>query len=172
MKNLLKAVMAFAIIILAGCGGTGENVSGETYETEVMSVLVPKGWKAFPYYQAGSQVVIPGTVALRKGATDIKDQMTTPGLLIAITKRTNNITLSKSNFADGEDLEPFEYGKYTWTGIKGTFSLGSTVTPMMMVQTLHEGYNYRVDFILEMSGKKISMDDTDVKAIIESIIVK
>ena len=170
MKNLLKAVMAFAIIIMAGCGGT--SVSGETYETEVLSVLVPEGWKAFPYYQAGSQEVIPGTVGIRKGATDINDQMRTPGLLIAITKRTNLITISKSSFADGEDVEPFQMGKYTWTGIKGTFSLGSTVTPMIMVQTLNEGYNYRVDFILEGSGKKISMDDADVKAIIQSITVK
>ena len=170
MKNVLKAVLVLSLIFSAGCGGT--SVLGETYETEVMSVLVPKGWKAFPYYQAGSQVVIPGTVAIRKGATDLIDQFKTPGILIAITKRSNNITLSKSNFADGEDLEPFEMGKYTWTGIKGTFSLGSTVTPMLMVQTISEGYNYRVDFILEGSGKKISIDDADVKAIIESITVK
>ena len=170
MKNVLKAVLVLSLIFSAGCGGT--SVSGETYETEVMSVLVPKGWKAFPYYQAGSQEVIPGTVAIRKGATDLIDQFKTPGILIAITKGTNKITISKSSFADGEDVEPFQMGKYTWTGIKGTFSLGSTVTPMIMVQTISEGYNYRVDFILEGSGKKISMDDADVKAIIESITVK
>ena len=169
MKNLSKTlVLAFSLIIMIGCGGT-TLLGQKTYKTEKISVSVPKGWKAFPYYNMGSKKVLPGQVGIFKGTTKRIDLLNTPSIVINLHDDKNMSLPSESSFTDIEDIQAFELGNYEWVGFIGTNSANFRIATL---KGTGENYCFLVTIIFKMGGETISMDDDDVKTIIESITAK
>ena len=170
MKIVSKTVLAFSLIIIVGCGGIGTTVFGQkTYKTEMLSVSVPKGWKAFPYYNMGSKKAMPGQVGIFKGATKRIDLMSTPSIIINLHDDKDMSLPPKSSFTDIEDIQTFELGNYEWLGFKGTNSANFR---MATLKGTGENHCFLLTILFKMGGKTISMDDADVQAIIKSIKVK
>ena len=168
MKNLFNAVLAFGLLVMVGCGGTSANVSGDTYETEQISVVVPKGWKTFPYYPLGMSIADPGQVGIHKGAEELRDQERTPGIFINRNSNKNVSLPGKAFYHNAEDIKSFKLGNYEWVGFKAN----SGDVPTVILKGTGEDHAFLLTFFLEMDGKKISLDDNDVKAIIKSITSK
>ena len=171
----INLVLASLIVIglMTGCGGSGSGsgkVSGEIYSTEIFSVLVPKGWKAFPYYQAGTETPRQNMVAVHKGAKEPNDMSETPGIVINYFPDAKTVmTPRKSLYEDTADMEPFTSGKYTWEGFTGVNNMITRKMPVAVFWTTNAAELFQVVVWLENGGKKIALDNADVQAIIAGI---
>jgi len=174
MKRTIAVVLTLmlGISLLVGCGGGGGSagsVSGEVYDAGNVSALVPKGWKVYPIVDVFDDYdgeYDPNGLSINKGAKGAFDQLTTPGLQIkwyASGDGPNN-EYSKAFYDDVEDLAPMTIGSRTWKG----FTAVSIGYPLALLWT-EEGDIFQVTVWLENGGKKISLDDADVRAILESI---
>jgi hypothetical protein len=159
-----KLVMLLSIFMLAGCGG-----GGDTYSTELMSVVVPKGWKAFPYFKQGESTPLPNIVAIHKGAKSEIEQFSTPSIRINFFANANQMhTPSKNVYQDVVDLKPLKLGAYTWEGFTGK----SMNKPVALLWTKDGDKAISLDIFLEQYEKIITLEDKDVQAIIASITPK
>ena len=68
-------------------------------------------------------------------------------------------------YDDVKDIEPFEMGRYMWSGYTCT-SMGY---PYIMLEAYEDKAVFQVMLLLENNGERISLDDPDVCMIIESI---
>ena len=68
-------------------------------------------------------------------------------------------------YDDVKDIEPFEMGRYMWSGYTCT-SMGY---PYIMLEAYEGKAVFQVMLLLENNGERISLDDPDVRMIIESI---
>ena len=185
MKRALTIVLVFLLTVaaLTACGGGGNNnnnsggdsasVSGETFDTTIFSVLVPKGWMAFnasdffkDYADLGYD---PYGVSVYKGAKTEWDQLTCPGMQINYYHPDKTLWEPSSDYyEDVVDLGTVKIGSWTWKGFTGT----SSGYPIAQLWTGdNDGDQFMISIWTEMDKGKISLDDADVKAIIESIKV-
>jgi len=176
MKKFSTLFLMAGMLMIMGCGGSGGNssgsgkVSGEVYTSEVMSVLVPKGWKAFPGLVAGTiDEFREDQVAIHKGAKQAIDQLDTPGIVINYFPQAKYArTPGKTWYDNVSDIAPFTMGNYEWEGFTGSISNRKCA----IFWTTNADELFQVVAWLEYDGKKISLDDADVKALIASISTK
>jgi len=172
MKKSLALIFTVGMFMLIGCGGSGGSgggkVSGETYSTELMKILVPKGWKSYPYYKPGETDPLPHTVGIHKGAKTTFDQMSTPGIVIKYNKDLRSATIpNKTWYEEAEDIKPFKLGNYEWAG----FTAVSFSNPVALLWTTNAVEVFDVTIFLKMYGKEIALEDSDVQAILASISI-
>jgi len=174
-RSLAIALVAVMLLVLAACGGgapkTPEEVKGETFETDLISALVPNGWKAFPAsdlfdeYEGDND---PTSISIYKDAKSELDMFSKPGLTIRYTKpEITMIPPAADWYEDVTELADIKAGSYTWKGFTGV----SFDVPVAALYT-NETDQFTVNVTLEASGGKITLEDPDVLAILGSIKVK
>ena len=176
----LNVVVASLILIglMTGCGSSGSGsgkVSGETYSTDVMSVTVPKGWKALPFYKNGNvDDVNQNEIGIHKGAKEGYDMAHTPGMTVYFRPNQSRTSFGKTYYEDVVDLEPFTTGDLRWEGFTGKMQIGYSDkrSDIAALWTSVGNDMFQAFIWLELDGKKIALDDADVKAILASIAKK
>lgn len=142
------------------------NITGETIEAENISALVPNGWLGHD----ASTAKFPNVLQIYKGAKTEADMLSKSYIQIDyFGEKKTMVTPSKDSYEDVVDLEPFEAGGRTWQGFTAT----SLSDPFVLLWTGEkDGDQFQVTIWLEYGDSKISLDDADTQAIIESIAAK
>jgi len=191
MKKLLCLLLALCMIVaFAACGGGGDNasnnaqettnnsdggnggaaeVTGEVFDAGEVKALVPAGWKAFPvedFWSDEEGVMDPTVIRIIKGGESDMDLFTHPYIQINYYGPDTTLWEPDMEFYDnGVELEPLTTGSHTWQG----FTAESIGTPIAMLWTEEGDIQYQVSVTLEGSAGKITLEDADVLAILESI---
>ncbi len=188
MKKILALLLVMVMVAsFAACSGkdgdapapaeAGEKedttVKGEVYNAGNISALVPEGWKLIEgsdmfqeYTDIGHN---PNNFSMYKGATDDFSVFSCCGINIYYYE--NSMWLSKDIYDEVQDLPEQKIGNYTWQG----FTAKSVGYPIAVLYTglgpdgEATGDQIQVNLTLENGDKKISLDDPDVRAILESI---
>lgn len=172
---LLAAILCLTVFTACGkdeAPETPEAVKGETYETEMLSALVPEGWKAFQGADSFDEYegeYDPTTLNIIKGGESDWDIFTKPYVqVIYYPDNSDNLMyVAKDWYDDVVDLEPMKLGGYTWNAFTGS----SFDYPVAVLWTDGD-VQIQIAVMLEVEGNKISLDDMDVQAIIESVKIK
>lgn len=141
------------------------------YESSLISVTVPEGWRAFPgadiFHEYPGEPGNPHMVRIHKGAADEWDQLTTPGVQINYTEDGSRMVVPKDVYREVNDLDPTVIGDTVWQG----FSAVSAGVPLIILWMTRP---YRIQICLwpEMEKGSVSLEDADVKTIIGSIRIK
>ena len=142
---------------------TDEN-DEKLYDTGLLSVLQPKGWLAFSASDTDGNED-PSSVYLIKNGKEQTDFLYHPYLWITRYTDGRSWFSSKSFYDDAKDIDPVTIGERNWEG----FTFTSLDVPGMTIYTEDEKGQWVCNMILENSGESISVDDDDVRKIIESI---
>lgn len=137
----------------------------EWFDNGNLRVLVPSGWKLF--YGIDSECrTTQKKVHICKGAKLETDIFTHAGITICFFDRQDYYFSPKSIYDNVVDVEPFNLGAYTWNGYTCT-SLGY---PYTMLEAKHDGCVFQVMILMKNGEHEISIDDADVKTILETLI--
>lgn len=135
-----------------------EKSQNEVYETKLLSVEVPKGWKFVDNQEkADSAYIYKGD----KEATE------SPAVAITYCDPDTEMLSPRDMYEDAKDIEPIKIGDYTWEGFTAV-SFDYPITVLL----LKEPHQLQVLLFNEVEGQKISLEDDDVQAIIRSITIK
>lgn len=178
MKKIAALLLALVMLVtLAACGEKApqkpEDVTGETYETSLLTALVPDGWMAFVksdvFQDYPDEDGDPTGVRIYKDAKSEWDMFSKPGVLIDYYPNSDtSLEYLKAWYDNAEDIDAITVGKYTWEGFKGE----SAEEPTLVLLTETDAGQIQVTMTLESSGGKIALEDADVQAIITSITIK
>ena len=176
MKKVLALmlVVIMSLTLFVGCGGDDNNpddgtIKGETYNAGNVSAFVPNGWKAFPVTDAFADdpsTIDPDGMRICKGGETEMDIFSKPYL--QITYYGEDVTFfapTKDFYDNAVDLTPFTLGELTWNG----YTADSMGYPIAVIWAEKGDIQYQVNCFLGASDGTISLDDADVKAILESI---
>ncbi len=192
---LLIAMSGMCFMILTGCNsssseaGETEDVAESTatqtqsedtsanlevYDSGVLSAVVPEGWTGLHAQDAlGEYEDLPGDpylIYISKGNDDVVFIDYYPKVAIYYSDEETLInTASDRMFFDSyEELAPIQTSHYTWEGFQGTvdstvyaeyYTLAGTGSIYLSVQLVSE------------DGGNITLEDEDVQAIIESVML-
>ena len=163
---LLTAMMFTCLFAFSACNSGGNSKNGEisslTYEVGNFSVEVPDGWTAFPAEGNAN------TVTLAKGAQSVADLASVPNICIDFYGKDRILMTPQSDYySNAQMLEARQFGDFTWEG----FTAESLNYPLAVLWTKNPDIDIdiQISIWLELSGSKISLDDTDVNLIISSI---
>ena len=135
------------------------------FDNGIFRVLVPSGWELF--YGIDSECrTTQKKVHIFKGAKLETDIFTHAGITICFFDRQDYYLSPKFIYDNVEDMEGFTLGAYTWNGYTCT-SLGY---PYTMLEAKHDGCVFQVMILMKNGEHEISLDDIDVKIILESLI--
>lgn len=180
MKKILALmlVIIMSLTLFAGCGGNddkGNNngddgkINGETYNAGNVSAFVPEGWKAFPVpdvFAEEPNTMDPNALRICKGGETDLDIFSKPYVQINYYGEDKNLaTPSKDFYDNGVDITPITCGELTWNG----FTAESSGTSIAILWAEKGNIQYQLSFTLGASSGTITLEDADVKAIIESI---
>lgn len=186
---ILAAMMCMAL--LSGCGkeeaaesdkvtshkatgSTEDNVdtkpeiAGEMYDTGEFRALVPEGWQAFPVTDVFSEdnAVDTSCFHIIKDGTSDLDLFSKPYVRFDYYGSDTMMMKPDSSWYENvEDVAPMQLGEHSWSGFTGEDGYGK-----MAVLWAEEGdIQYQVTIWLEVENKKITLEDTDVQAILASV---
>lgn len=181
MKKILVLMLVFvmSLTLFVGCGedskkendNNGDNgkINGETYDAGNVSAFVPEGWKAFPVpdvFADEPNTMDPNALRICKGGKTDADIFTKPYVQINYYGEDTTLAIPSKDFYDNAvDLAPVTYGDLTWNG----FTADSMGTPIAILWAENGDIQYQLSFFLGTSEETISLEDADVKAIIESV---
>lgn len=184
MKKLIALLLVVLMVLsLVACGGEDKpeggktdeggnavaEVKGEVYDTGIFKTLIPEGWKAFPVSDMFSEeenATDPEKLQIIKGGETEWDLFSKPYVAINIFPNNSLLTPSKDWYDNAADLEPLAIGGYTWNG----FTAESAGVPMAMLWTEDaKGNDIQVTVMLKTTDGEVTLEDADVRAIIESI---
>ena len=139
-------------------------MSGQLFKNGILRVFVPSGWKLF-YGIDSDGTASPKKLHIYKDAQTESDIFSKAGITVCFFGK-NEIFLSTRVFYDNVcDIEPFESGSRLWNG----FTCTSFGYPYTILESTQGGVTFQVMILKENGEHSISMDDDDVKMIIESI---
>lgn len=139
------------------------GVSG-WFDNGILRVLVPSGWKLF--YGIDSECrTTQKKVHIFKEAKLETDIFTHAGITICFFGKQDYYLSPKFFYDNVVDMEPFNLGAYTWNGYTCT-SLGY---PYTMLEAKQDGCVFQVMILMKNGEHEISLDDADVKIILESL---
>lgn len=95
------------------------------------------------------------------------DIFTHAGITICFFNRQDYYLSPKFIYDNVEDMEAFTLGAYTWNGYTCT-SLGY---PYTMLEAKHDGCVFQVMILMKNGEHEVSLNDADVRSIIESISI-
>ena len=104
-------------------------------------------------------------VHICKDAKFQTDLFTHAGITICFFDKQDYYFSPKFIYDNVADMEEFKLGVYKWTGYTCT-SLGY---PYTMLETKHDGCVFQVMILMKNGKHEISLDDADVKIILESL---
>lgn len=139
-------------------------MSGKLFSSGILRVLVPTGWNCFCGINSEG-TPSPKKLHIYKDAKTEFDIFSKAGITVCYFGK-NDIFLSTKNFYDNvQDLEPFACGNHQWEGYTCT-SLGY---PYTMLEAKHDGCVFQVMILMKNGEYEISLNDADVRSILESI---
>lgn len=176
MKKLLALLLCMVMLLaLVACGSSekggdngddkGGEQAAESYEFDVgeFKVTVPGGWKEFPLTDISGEGNDPNSIDIYKG-----DSMFGGFPYIRIDyygPSTTMMALMPELYENVEEIAEFELGGYTWSGFKCT----SFDMPLINLQTAAGDHEFQLALWYEQDNGTISLEDADVKALIESL---
>ena len=179
-KKLLLAVVCIMLmsfgIAMTGCG------SGETYDAGNISCTVPDGWKVFSSEDlfnttvdssgeetASEEEADPNSIYVYKGAEETSDILKSNGITILYSEYGLMGTFDdmKDFYEDTKDQDPVTLGDYEYKWFTGKQFKGEYEYAVMAAEDGDAAIE--VNVILKNGDNTISMDDKDVKTILESI---
>ena len=140
------------------------EMKSQIYKNGVISVCVPSGWKLFTGIDSGGKETSE-KVHIYKNIELKTDVFRKAGITICYYGEDKIYLQTRDFYDDVKDIEPFEMGRYMWSGYTCT-SMGY---PYIMLEAYEGKAVFQVMLLLENNGERISLDDTDVCMIIESI---
>lgn len=167
MKKVLALILAVGMVIgMCACGSGSGKVKGETFDTGVISVLVPDGWMKKDV--VFDEEVDKTQIQLFKGAKSDDDIWVTPYVSVKHYYPEENASVDNTLYfyEDVETLDDVTIGDITWNASKGSF--GGTEQIILSTGTPTE---YIIFISTDVAGNTLSLDDADVQAIISSITV-
>lgn len=192
MKIAPAVVSAVLAMALSGCGDSisstddtldnssakeqevsseEQSASTERYETEFIAADVREGWLAadvpdmIDKYDGDTD---PNAVYIIKNGVSADDMMRKPYLWITYYDSKDKWSPSKSFYDDAEDIDPVNTGTREWSG----YSFTSYDIPGVTVSCPEGDGLWVCSAVLENGGLKISLDDSDVREMLESLKVK
>lgn len=154
---LLVLFMALSVI---GCSSDKSNV----FDNGILSVTVPKGWMVYESKNSNNEVVKTNLSVVK--TTDRSKIMDSPMVTISYAGSDKKLyPVTKNFYNDTKDLAPWEIGGKKFEGFKGT-SFGAEMIYYFAVDGDKE---YQVVIWPNMKNGTISLQDADVKAIVESL---
>lgn len=136
----------------------------EWFDNGILRVLVPSGWKLF--YGIDSECrTTQKKVHICKDAKLETDIFTHASITICFFGKQDYYLSPKFIYDNVAEMEAFTFGAYTWNGYTCT-SLGY---PYTMLEAKHDGCVFQVMILMKNGEQEISLDDADVKIILESL---
>ena len=134
------------------------------FDNGILCVIVPEGWKLF-YGIDSDGNKSPKKLHIYKGAETETDIYSKPGITVCFFEK-NEIYISTKSFYDNVcDTAPLKFGNHIWYGYTCT-SLGY---PYTMLDANDGGATLQVMILMSNGGQSISLEDEDVKIILESL---
>lgn len=127
-------------------------------------VIVPVGWMAFFGIDSECRTT-QKKVHICKDAKLETDIFTHAGITICFFDRQDYYLSPKFIYDNIADMKAFTLGAYIWNGYTCT-SLGY---PYTMLEAKHDGCVFQVMILMKNGEHEISLDDADVKIILESL---
>lgn len=137
----------------------------DLFDSGYFRIIVPVGWMAFLGIDSECRTT-QKKVHICKGAKLETDIFTHSGITICFFDRQDYYLSPKFIYDNVADMEAFTLGAYTWNGYTCT-SLGY---PYTMLEAKHDGCVFQVMLLMKNGEYEISLDDADVKIILESLI--
>ena len=136
------------------------------FDSGKFRVTVPDGWAAFSGADSDGNPT-PKKVLIYKGISHETDIFTHVGITVCFFGKEDYYLSPKHFYDDIVDLESVPIGHYTWEGYTCT-SLGY---PYTMLDTRQGGRVFQVMILMKNGEHVISLEDSDVRSIIESLAV-
>lgn len=141
-------------------------MSEAIFDSGIIRVPVPDGWQSFIGADSEGRET-PKKVLVYKNVGAPLEIFKRVGITICYFGK-GELYFSPRFFYDNvRDIEPFELGGRTWQGYT-CMSLGY---PYTMLESYGDGTVFQVMVLMENGDDKISLDDRDVRQIIENISV-
>ena len=143
------------------------GVSGmkiDLFDSGYFRIIVPVGWMAFFGIDSECRTT-QKKVHICKDAKLETDIFTHASITICFFDRHDYYLSPKFIYDNVTDMEAFTLGAYTWNGYTCT-SLGY---PYTMLEAKHDGCVFQVMILMKNGEYEISLDDADVKTILESL---
>ncbi len=137
---------------------TSEKSQNAVYQTKLLSVEVPKGWKFVDKPDSADSAYIYKSEV--EGAQS-------PAVNITYCDPDTEMLSPRAMYQNTKDIDPVTIGDYTWEAFTAE-SVGYPIT----VLTMKKPHQLQVVLFTEVEGQKISLEDDDVQAIIRSITIK
>ena len=139
-------------------------MNGELFDNDILRVFVPSGWKLFYGIDADGNAS-PKKLHIYKGAQTELDVFSKAGITICFYGKDEIYISIKDFYDDVRDLEPFECGGHLWNG----YTCLSFGYPYTMLESMRNGVTFQVMILMKNGEHEISLDDADVKIILENL---
>ena len=136
----------------------------DLFDSGYFRIVVPAGWMAF-FGIDSEGTTTKKKVHIFKNAKFETDIFTHAGITICFFGKQDYYLSPKFFYDDVVDMKPFNLGAYTWNGYTCT-SLGY---PYTMLEAKYDGCVFQVMILTKNSEHEISLEDADVKTILESL---
>ncbi|MBE6572084.1 MAG: hypothetical protein E7656_07550 [Ruminococcaceae bacterium] len=140
-------------------------MAGTFFDNGTIGVFVPEGWKAFEGIDSEGRVTHK-KILVYKNVEIETDIFLRTGITVCFFGESDFYLSPKWFYDDVCDIDGFSLGHHDFTGYTCT-SLGY---PYVMLESMKEGTVFQIMILLENGEEKISLDDADVKEILESIV--
>lgn len=140
------------------------GVETDLFDSGYFRINVPVGWMAFWGIDSECRTTRK-KVHIYKDAKQETDIFTHAGITICFFNRQDWYLSPKFIYDNVADMEAFTLGAYTWSGYTCT-SLGY---PYTMLEAKQDGCVFQVMILMKNGEHEISLDDADVKIILESL---
>lgn len=139
-------------------------MSGTVFNNGIFRAFVPTGWNCFYGIDSEGEISMKKVHIYKDAQTEL-DIFTHAGLTVCYYGKEDYFLSPKFIYEDVRDLKPFVCGNYRWKGYTCT-SLGY---PYTMLTATSGGITFYVMMLMENGKYKISLQDADVRAILEGI---
>ena len=136
----------------------------DLFDSGYFRINIPDGWMAFFGIDSECRTT-QKKVHIFKDAKLETDIFTHAGITICFFDRQDYYISPKFIYDNIEDMEEFTLGAYTWNGYTCT-GLGY---PYTMLEAKHDVCVFQVMILMKNGEHEISLDDADVKIILESL---
>ncbi|MBE6708893.1 MAG: hypothetical protein E7578_06600 [Ruminococcaceae bacterium] len=136
----------------------------EIYDNGVIRLSVPEGWRTFIGSNSDG-IETPKKVLVYKNVNEPLEIFLRAGITVCYFAKGEFYFSPKMFYDNVKDIDSFVLGNFEWTGYTCT-SLGY---PYTMLEARDDGRVFQVMVLMENGDEKISMEDADVREIIESI---
>ena len=134
------------------------------FENDLLRVLVPQGWKLFYGIDSECNTSEKKLHIFKEAETEF-DIFSRAGITICFYDKEDIFISIKNVYDNVTDIEPIRLGEHLWEGYTCT-SLGY---PYTMLTSKRDGVIFYAMILTRNGEYEISLDDSDVKTILESI---